>query len=308
MGQFKFVFKPQLLVLGFIILCFFSCNEEKQEPIPNDLKNDPKIKTFEITNVKSASATGGGVVLDEAGNTVLDKGICWSIKSTPTINDDKVSAGAGDGEFNVQIEKLSRNTQYFVRSFLINKNDVYYGNEVAFSTLVYPALPFDSFWFVNRFADQTASNNNFLNTWAESKPYQAVVDDKYYYYASVYGNGALPSGCTKTYTKKDGILTIKFDCSIPKFGKESPNAAEWLESLKFKIDIVVNLDTRIPISAFIDFPDYGEKIDFKNILTVTYTANIPSLGNRLITGVKSTQLTRNNGSKLLATIVIDEYL
>lgn len=301
--------KPLINVFILVITLFagiMSCADDQNDPVK---MREPIINTSIVTKIKSKIATGGGLVVDEAGETVIDKGLCWSTKAAPTINDYKVSAGAGDGQFEVLMESLTRDTKYFVRSFLINKNGVYYGNEVNFQTLTNPAIPFDSFWLVNRFGDNSASNNNFFNTWAELRPYQAVIDDEFYYYASVYGIGSLPNNCSKTYSKKDGLLSIKLDCSIPKSGIRQPNDEEWLDPLKYKISISVLLSGLTANEAYIEFPEYGEKIDFKAIVRITDTSGNPSLGNRLIISVyEETPLLLKNGNKLYSRIVFDEYL
>lgn len=114
------------------ILCLQSC-EKKQVPV---------ITTSEITNIKSKTATGGGINTGEGSSTIAVRGISWSTKINPTINDNKTSDGLGIGTFQSLLTGLIAGTKYYVRAYATNIEGTFYGNEISFQTLS-GAIDFD---------------------------------------------------------------------------------------------------------------------------------------------------------------------
>ena len=60
--------------------------------------------------------------------------MCWSIKNTPTIGDNKTLDGAGAGNFVSTITELVPNTTYFVRAYATNSSGIGYGMAMSFIT------------------------------------------------------------------------------------------------------------------------------------------------------------------------------
>jgi len=111
---------------GLIILSIFiySCNKEEI----------PTVTTAEITDITVTTAMGGGSVVFDGGAMVSERGVCWSTKINPTINDNKTSDGAGEGSFLSSIDNLDGDTKYYVRAYATNIVGTGYGNEVSFTT------------------------------------------------------------------------------------------------------------------------------------------------------------------------------
>jgi uncharacterized protein (TIGR02145 family) len=101
----------------------------------------PQVTTNPVEEITWHSAVGGGNVTSDGGTEVFERGLCWSLSSNPTIEDYAKSSGSGTGEFNVQMDELLPNTQYYVRAYVINSVDMTYGNEVVFSTDPEPIAP-----------------------------------------------------------------------------------------------------------------------------------------------------------------------
>ena len=104
----------------------------------------PTVATAEVKDVTETTAVSGGEVVSDGGAEVTARGICWSTKQNPTIEDDKTTDGKGVGSFTSQIPNLVPNTQYYVRAYATNEVGTSYGDEKSFTTLeVTPEEPGD---------------------------------------------------------------------------------------------------------------------------------------------------------------------
>lgn len=100
----------------------------------------PTVTTEDVTYITHTSATVGGNVTSDGGAAVTERGICYSLSSNPTISDNKIQSGMGEGNFSIELRNLSVETTYYVRAYAINSKGINYGNEVSFQTIAY-ALP-----------------------------------------------------------------------------------------------------------------------------------------------------------------------
>lgn len=94
----------------------------------------PTVTTGAFTAKTGTSATGGGNVTIDGGAVVTARGVCYSTKHNPTVNDSKTSDGAGVGEFTSSLSKLKGLTTYYVRAYAVNTVGTAYGPEVSFTT------------------------------------------------------------------------------------------------------------------------------------------------------------------------------
>ena len=92
-----------------------------------------EVTTAEVTSITDNSAVCGGYV---TGNNayVTEKGICWSTSENPTINDNKMACGQGEGEYTVTLTGLTSATVYYVRAYATNEAGTNYGSQVRFNT------------------------------------------------------------------------------------------------------------------------------------------------------------------------------
>lgn len=94
-----------------------------------------KLSTTEVTSITHQAATSGGTITSLGGNTVTERGICWSTSVNPTVADHKVTASGSDNSFACRMEGLSPQTAYYVRAYAhTSAGTLYYGNNVAFTT------------------------------------------------------------------------------------------------------------------------------------------------------------------------------
>ncbi|MFC4219594.1 hypothetical protein [Flagellimonas marina] len=92
------------------------------------------LTTLEATEVSESSAVSGGSITINGEITINIKGLCWSTEPNPTIENDKTEQGDSADEFQTTINGLSPNTTYYARSYVISGEDVYYGNQISFTT------------------------------------------------------------------------------------------------------------------------------------------------------------------------------
>ena len=94
----------------------------------------PDIITNDATNITSTSAICSGSASSDTINTILAKGICYSLTANPSISDLTTFGGSGSGSFSSLITGLLPGTTYFIRAYAITAYDTYYGNEKSFTT------------------------------------------------------------------------------------------------------------------------------------------------------------------------------
>ena len=95
----------------------------------------PTVTTNVVTNITSSSATCGGNVTFDGGFDITARGVCWSTKQNPTINDNKTNDGNGTGSFTSNLTNLTENTTYYVRAYATNEKGTSYGEEKSFKTM-----------------------------------------------------------------------------------------------------------------------------------------------------------------------------
>lgn len=99
----------------------------------------PSVTTSTIvSNITYMSAVCGGVVVDDGGQDIIERGMCYSTNSNPTINDKKVSNGYGLGEYScILVNLIGDYTKYYVRAYASNCVGTAYGEQVSFKTKDY---------------------------------------------------------------------------------------------------------------------------------------------------------------------------
>jgi hypothetical protein len=122
-----------LLVCAFVMILSGGCFKDKKE-------NKPSVITSSVTAISRTSASGGGSIINDQGEPMVARGLCWSTKSGPTILDPSTNVGGGMWEFTTSMSGLTPNTLYYVRAYatlrqLGDEAATGYGNEVTFTTL-----------------------------------------------------------------------------------------------------------------------------------------------------------------------------
>jgi len=129
-----------LSVFAAVLMLFAAC--EKDDPV----KLEPKLATWEITDITSTSAIVSGFVIAE-GDGFIEHGVCWSLEAEPTIADNAVKAdNVEKAVYSVTVDNLEFLTTYHVRAYTkSSEGSILYGQDTTFTTLAnIPFLELDS--------------------------------------------------------------------------------------------------------------------------------------------------------------------
>ena len=94
----------------------------------------PTVVTLEASDVAAITATCGGEVIFDGGNSVTTRGVCWSDTPNPTVSDSHTTNGSGIGSFVSGLTGLYAGNTFYVRAYATNNVGTAYGNEVSFVT------------------------------------------------------------------------------------------------------------------------------------------------------------------------------
>jgi uncharacterized protein (TIGR02145 family) len=120
--------KNLIIGSGVILVIFFINSCKKDKPTP------PIITTATVTEISYSTATSGGEVINEGGDPVVSRGICWNSSADPTISNSRTINAGGLGAFVSNLSLLNPNTKYYVKAFATNSAGTGYGNQVSFTT------------------------------------------------------------------------------------------------------------------------------------------------------------------------------
>ena len=93
------------------------------------------ITTTSASSITQTTAQSGGSITDNGGANVTERGIVYSSTvTTPTLNNNKVFSGSGNGTFYSSLTGLTVGTTYYVRAYAITSAGASYGNAISFKT------------------------------------------------------------------------------------------------------------------------------------------------------------------------------
>ncbi len=92
------------------------------------------VTTLPVTNITSSCATLNGNITEVGYPAYTERGFCYNTSGSPTIYDVKLKInGAGKGAYAANITFQTSGTEdYYVRAYIIQNNQVIYGNQVTF--------------------------------------------------------------------------------------------------------------------------------------------------------------------------------
>jgi len=92
------------------------------------------LSTDSINSINQISAKCYCNVINDSSLTVISRGVCWNTSPNPTINNTLISSGSGVGTYVIQLQNLTSNTTYYIRSYATCSFGTKYGNELSFTT------------------------------------------------------------------------------------------------------------------------------------------------------------------------------
>jgi FlaG/FlaF family flagellin (archaellin) len=105
-------------------------------------------------SVGYTTAELGGIITNDGGATISERGVCFGLNPNPTISDNKVISGKGLGSYTLNAVNLKDNSKYYARAYAINVKGTAYGNEQTFTT-----IEFKFPTFVNKDANSIGSTS-----------------------------------------------------------------------------------------------------------------------------------------------------
>lgn len=105
-------------------------------------KTLPILTTSDVTEITETSVTIRGYVISDGGSEIIERGVVYNTSQSPTIDDNKITAGSGKGEFYCKLEDLQKGVVYYVRAYAVNEIGIAYGVERSFMTDI-PLTPAD---------------------------------------------------------------------------------------------------------------------------------------------------------------------
>lgn len=106
------------------LLLLLSCNEAKV----------PVVTTNAVTEISPETAVSGGVITDDGGGKILEKGLCWDTIARPQISSNTVTDSTETLSFSGLMTGLSPKRTYYVKAYATNIAGTGYGNMETFVT------------------------------------------------------------------------------------------------------------------------------------------------------------------------------
>lgn len=196
----------------------------------------PELSTTDINSINQTVANGGGNIISDGGLPITSRGLCWSLKNTPSIADNKSTDGSGSGNFTSSITGLIYGKFYYARAYAINSKGIAYGKTIKFYTstetvtdidgnLYHTVIIGNQTWMVEnlkttKYNDGTnISNNNVYSTWPSSSSGIYCWLSNYTQHRDLYG------GLYNWHAVNTGKLTPK--------GWHVPTNNEWITLLNY---------------------------------------------------------------------------
>jgi len=118
-----------------LIMTFYGCSKDYENPINRIATYKmPTLTTSAVFGITLSTAEAGGIIIDDGGNEITARGVCWSTKELPTTLNESTTNGTGSGSFTSYLTHLNPGTTYSVRAYAFNSAGVSYGNQLSFTT------------------------------------------------------------------------------------------------------------------------------------------------------------------------------
>jgi len=90
------------------------------------------VRTKDVSDMRVTSVTGGGIVEDDGGLEITERGVCWSEEEDPDLSDSCTQDGNGSGDFTSDITGLRQGYTTYVRAYATNKAGTSFGKNKEF--------------------------------------------------------------------------------------------------------------------------------------------------------------------------------
>ncbi len=104
------------------------------DPITVTIHGLATITNNAAADITPTSATISGTVNADAFSPITSRGLCWSTNSNPTIANNSLALGNGNGTVSSSISGLLPNTTYYARIWTVNCSGLNYGTNISLTT------------------------------------------------------------------------------------------------------------------------------------------------------------------------------
>lgn len=181
------------------------------------LTGDSNSLTTNVNSTTSGTANIGGAIIDDNGDTPIERGIVYSQTNTnPEINASdviKVAIPSSNSTYSQTITSLLSGTTYYTKAYIVNGSGTTYGNTVSFTTGDAPELTLNP-------TTQITSNSAILNASIISSN-DAQIEATGFVYSSTDGNPEIGSPGVVTIingNEQAGSITINNEIATLTFG------------------------------------------------------------------------------------------
>jgi uncharacterized protein (TIGR02145 family) len=117
------------VILSIILFAFYACEKEAKVTLPI-------VSTASVDFIYNTSARVGGLVSDDGGAEISDRGVYWGTSTGPESSGTKLQIGTGTGIFHDSLTGLIAGTKYYVKAYATNSLGTAYGDETFFTTQI----------------------------------------------------------------------------------------------------------------------------------------------------------------------------
>lgn len=126
----------RLIVIIIHVIVLASCTKDPAPPANNTFINSKiSVTTYEVWGITQTTAYGEGGVIVHGNVTITECGICWGTNHNPTIENNHIVSGSGEGHILCKMTGLNAGTNYYYRAYAVSSRGTVYGNEESFSTI-----------------------------------------------------------------------------------------------------------------------------------------------------------------------------
>lgn len=231
------------------------------------LRSAVKLATISVKDITHNEATCGGRISDKGGHTIIERGVCWSTSSNPTVDYAHVASTDNSDDFSVRLTNLTETTAYYARAYVKTESgDIFYGQQTTFQTTKEIRFP-------------EVSNT----TITEVKPFSVKVS------ASVTDNGGgriSDAGFCYSTSPSPTILDNKKSCGHPT-ANFSTTISNLMENTRYYIRAYVTNERGTNYGEQVEVTTLEVSLPMLSTVTVsnvtfkaaTFNANVTSLGN-----------------------------
>jgi hypothetical protein len=101
----------------------------------------PTVTTSAASSITATTATGNGDVTSDGGDTITERGVCWSTSSNPTTAGTCATSAGTTGAFSASMTSLTSSTLYHYRAYATNSVGTSYGADTTFTTSASGSTP-----------------------------------------------------------------------------------------------------------------------------------------------------------------------